>query len=427
MNRRRPAFRRLLQDAKAQHFQIILCKSLARFTRDMELVERYLHGYFPLWGIRFRSLTDGVDSLLPSNKKARQIYALLGEWYLEDLSENIRMVFDAKRKDGIYIGGFPLYGYRLDQTKKGRLQIDTEAATMVQSIFSCFLSGKNTEEIAQMLNAQQIPNPSIYKQYQGQGYRNGHLQDLRGIWHRSTISRILHNPMYTGTMVQGRYSRPHYKAPCALPVPPEHWYVFPETHDAIIDQETFDQVQAQLAHGRKRNKQGLTQPLSGLVTCQSCGGLLHQNSVSHKGETKRYLRCTKPNCPARLAGKATSIRLDVLLEHIAQRLEAHATQYLPAGLVSLPPAFPAKQSHRTDAIARLYADSHRFAPAQFEAILQSLLKQETQPETVQKQDTQRYDFTDHTWENLAPILPRLLLGVRIAKLPAPCITILWRF
>lgn len=106
IDRERPAFRRLLKDAAAGQFEIILVKTQSRFTRDMELVEKYIHGLFPLWGIRFVAVVDNADTENRGNKKARQINGLINEWYLEDLSENIRAVLDSKRKRGQYIGSF---------------------------------------------------------------------------------------------------------------------------------------------------------------------------------------------------------------------------------------------------------------------------------------------------------------------------------
>jgi DNA invertase Pin-like site-specific DNA recombinase len=93
----------MIQAAKQKKFQIVLCKSQSRFTRDMELVEKYIHGLFPLWGIRFVAVADNADTEVKGNKKARQINGLVNERYLEDPSENVRMVFDLKRRESKYI------------------------------------------------------------------------------------------------------------------------------------------------------------------------------------------------------------------------------------------------------------------------------------------------------------------------------------
>ena len=91
-DRRRPEFNRLLEDAEKRRFDIILCKTQSRFTRELELVEKYIHGLFPLWGIRFISIVDNADTANKGNKKSRQINGLVNEWYLEDMSDNIRSV-----------------------------------------------------------------------------------------------------------------------------------------------------------------------------------------------------------------------------------------------------------------------------------------------------------------------------------------------
>ena len=118
----RPEFNKLLEDAKNHKFDIVLCKTQSRFTRDMEIVERYLHNKFVEWNIRFVSLVDHVDTLDKGNKKSRQINGLVNEWYLEDLSENIRRTFDSKRKQGLHIKTIPplVLGYRHIQCRHGQ-------------------------------------------------------------------------------------------------------------------------------------------------------------------------------------------------------------------------------------------------------------------------------------------------------------------
>ncbi len=108
-DRRRPEFNRLLNDAEQHKFDIILCKTQSRFTRELELVEKYIHGLFPIWGIRFISIVDNADTANRGNKKSRQINGLVNEWYLEDMSENIRSVLTNRRVNGFHIGAFALY------------------------------------------------------------------------------------------------------------------------------------------------------------------------------------------------------------------------------------------------------------------------------------------------------------------------------
>src|SRR5699024_8514802 len=135
-DRNRPEFQRLLADAEARKFDIVLCKTQSRFTRELELVEKYLHSLFPLWGIRFVSIVDNADTDNKGNKKSRQINGLVNEWYLEDMSENIRSVLTSRREGGFHIGAFALYGYQKDPKRKGHLIVDPEAAAVVRRVFA---------------------------------------------------------------------------------------------------------------------------------------------------------------------------------------------------------------------------------------------------------------------------------------------------
>jgi DNA invertase Pin-like site-specific DNA recombinase len=107
-DRERPQFNRLLEDARRGCFDIVLCKSQSRFTREMELVEKYIHGLFVEWSVRFVGYADNADTANRGNKKARQINGLVNEWYLEDMSQNIRTVLDAKRRQGEFVAALPL-------------------------------------------------------------------------------------------------------------------------------------------------------------------------------------------------------------------------------------------------------------------------------------------------------------------------------
>lgn len=137
----RPEFERLINDCKKGKIDIVLCKSQSRFSRDMEIIEKYLHNKFIEWNIRFVSLVDHVDTEDKGNKKSRQINGLVNEWYLEDLSENIRKTFDSKRRQGLHVGSFVCYGYKRNPENKNKLIIDEEAAEVVKLIFNLYEQG----------------------------------------------------------------------------------------------------------------------------------------------------------------------------------------------------------------------------------------------------------------------------------------------
>ncbi|MCM1488468.1 MAG: recombinase family protein, partial [Firmicutes bacterium] len=232
-DRRRPEFNRLLADAEAHLFDIILCKTQSRFTRELELVEKYIHGLFPIWGIRFVSVVDNADTANKGNKKSRQINGLVNEWYLEDMSENIRSVLINKRENGQHIGAFALYGYKKDPNQKGHLIIDEEAAAVVREVFQLFSQGYGKTAIARMLNERGIPNPTEYKRLHGLRYKQPTMKNST-LWKYFAISDMLVNEIYIGNMVQGKYGSISYKSKINRPRPKESWYIVEGTHEPII-------------------------------------------------------------------------------------------------------------------------------------------------------------------------------------------------
>ncbi len=282
VDRARPGFNAMLVDAEQGRFEVILAKTQSRFTRDMELVERYLHGLFPEWGVRFIAVLDHVDTYDPAGKKARQINGLINEWYLEDLSGNVRAVLDHKRHSGCYIASFALYGYRKDPRDHSHLLVDEPAAKVVRRIFALYLDGYGTARIARQLNAEGIPPPSVYRALQS----GTPVEPC--LWSKATVRRILSTSTYAGDLEQGRVRKLSYKSKRTLRLPREEWIVVPDTHEAIIDRADFAAVQEQLARrGQGTDKENEPHLLAGLVYCGLCGGKME---LTGSGE-RRYFRC----------------------------------------------------------------------------------------------------------------------------------------
>lgn len=296
-DRNRPEFNRLLKDAEARKFNIVLCKTQSRFTRELELVEKYIHGLFPLWGIRFVSIVDHADTEIKGNKKARQINGLINEWYLEDLSENIKSVFNNKRKNGQHIGAFALYGYQKDPNQKGHLIIDEEAAEVVREVFQLFVQGHGKMEIARILNARGIPNPTEYKRRKGLRYYQPKSESAT-LWKYFSISNMLNNEIYIGNMVQGRYGSVSYKTKQNKPIPKEKWIRVEGTHEPIIDKELWNRAQELIQQKAKPFINGKIGLFAKKATCMYCGYTLR----SSKHKDGHYLRCptryvSKSACP----------------------------------------------------------------------------------------------------------------------------------
>ncbi|NLZ81454.1 MAG: recombinase family protein [Clostridiales bacterium] len=313
----RPEFNRLIKDAKTNKFSVILCKNQSRFTRDMELVERYIHGLFPLLGIRFVGIVDHVDSNDKGNKKSRQINGLINEWYCEDISDNVRSVLRAKMKDGQFIGSFAPYGYRKNPSNKNEILIDPEAAVVVKDIFSMFINGKSIRQICVILYGKGILTPSEY--------RKG-VKELEGnklkIWRKNTVRKILLNQTYIGSLVQGKTYKESYKSKKQIVKPESEWIIIKNNHESIIDESTFYIVENLIRENKRRyarenshNKNREIFILASKVRCRDCGFTMTKVNTQ---KSYQYLYCQ--NYTRNKVCSKHSIRVDRLLSVLEEEI-----------------------------------------------------------------------------------------------------------
>ncbi len=293
----RPAFNQMLADAEQKRFQIVLCKTQARFSRDIEVVEKYINNRFILWGIRFVGLVDHADTAIATNKKARQINGLVNEWYLDDLSANIKSAFKVKRQRGDYMATYALYGFLKDKEAKGGMAEDLEAADVIRLIFSLyFFDGYGYTSIVYELNEKNIDSPAWYK------YKKGIAKSMpKGInqWCVKTVSDILSNPMYAGHLVQGKRTVINYKTGTVVKLPEDQWDIVYNHHVAIVTQELFDRVQELKKFKNARVTKGTRKvhPLSNKLKCSDCGSKM----VLQGKEPHKYYVCSMYATRSRLA------------------------------------------------------------------------------------------------------------------------------
>ena len=321
-DRRRPAFNRLLKDAEDRKFNIVLCKTQSRFTRELELVEKYIHGLFPLWGIRFVSIVDNADTANKGNKKSRQINGLVNEWYLEDMSDNIKSVLTSRRQNGFHIGAFALYGYKKDPDQKGHLIIDEEAAAVVREVFTLFSQGMGKTAIARLLNDRGIPNPTEYKRRNGLRYKQPDNKNST-LWKYFAISDMLINEIYIGNMVQGKYGSVSYKTKINKPRPKSEWYIVEGTHEPIIDKELWDRVQAMVAERAKPFSTGNIGLFAKKVRCVNCGYIMR----SSKSHGQHFLQCANKHV-AKDACEGAFISVNKLEKMVLDELKRLSQEYL---------------------------------------------------------------------------------------------------
>ncbi len=325
----RPEWNKMLKDAEQGQFNIILCKTQSRFTREMEMVEKYIHGYFPIWGIRFIGVVDQVDTMVEGNKKARQINGLVNEWYLEDLSKNIKAVFRKKMEAGQFLGAFAPYGYKNDPNDRHRLIIDDEAAKVVRRIYALYQEGYSIKRICYILTESQIPTPTAYKQSLGFAYYNPYANTATsksGVWGPTTVRNILSNSTYIGVLTQGKEKRISYKSKKVVRAPESEWIVKENNHEAIIDKAIFYHTQKMLEAKRtvsgdtKGNKKLKAHCLAGKVKCPDCGSSLIKTGGG-SSQDSRYLRCQLANKTRNRLCTPHSIRLNLLKDMVRAQIQ----------------------------------------------------------------------------------------------------------
>lgn len=326
-DRNRPEWNRLIEDAKNHKVDIVLCKSQARFTRELEMVEKYIHGLFPIWGIRFVSIVDNADTEIKGNKKSRQINGLVNEWYLEDMSENIKSVLINRRQNGYHIGAFSLYGYMKDPDKKGHLIIDEDAADIVREVFTLFAQGYGKTAIARILNDRGVPNPTEYKRLKGFRYMQPKATQST-LWKYFAISNMLINEIYIGHMVQGKYGSVSYKTKQNKPRPKDRWIKVEDTHEPIIDHELWERVQSLVEQKAKPFIVGQIGLFARKVKCMNCGYILRSN----KNHGKYYLQCANRHV-AKDACIGAFASVERLERTVLQELKKLCSEYLDKGFI----------------------------------------------------------------------------------------------
>lgn len=292
----RPEFNRMISDCERGNIDIVLCKSQSRFSRDAILIETYLHNKFLEWGVRFIGVVDHADTNDKSNKKSRQILALTNEWYVEEVSENIRRTLKHKREQGQFTGSFAPYGYKRDPQDKHHLIIDEAVAPVVRDIFNWYVQGWGYRKIVLELNNRGIPNPSTYKEMTDSNFYNGNQKTghAKSLWTQSTIYTIIHNEVYSGTLVQSKSHSISYKNQKRKNVPKEEWIRVFNTHEAIIPSDTWQKVKMRLNSRARVSKTSYElSVLSGKVKCAVCGAPMKRQVYYNKAKTIQYynLQC----------------------------------------------------------------------------------------------------------------------------------------
>lgn len=308
----REDFQRLLADVYSGRINCVIVKDLSRLSRNYTDAGNLIENLFVRLNVRFISLAEGVDSYRNPDSVSNIIVPItnvMNDQYCYQTSKKIRQVFDMKRRNGEFIGSYAPYGYVKDPNDKHALLVDPEAAEVVKSIFTLFLSGMNKRGITYYLNDHGTLCPTAYKQQQGLKYNAPNAQG-NPMWSTITIDTILKNRVYVGDMVQGRQRVKSYKIHIQEKVPEEEWFIVENTHEAIIDRETFAKVQSLLKRDtRTAPKAKQLYLFSGFLKCADCGRAMSR--IASKG-IYVYYQCGTYKSLSKKACTMHSIKSDRL-------------------------------------------------------------------------------------------------------------------
>ena len=281
----RPGFMAMMEEVEAGRVEAIVIKDMSRLGRDYLKVGQIME-ILRQKGVRLIAINDGVDSDKGDDDDFTPFRNIMNEFYARDTSRKIKSVFKAKGTAGKHIGQVP-YGYLWADEKREQWVIDDEAAAVVRQIFSLTMEGFGPYQITQLLTQQKIEIPSVHLARYGEGVnKTKTVKDPCG-W-GSSIVHILKKREYLGHMVNFK-TRKHFKDKKSHYVDESEWTIFENTHEAIIDQETFDNVQ-RIRAGVKRYPDGWGEayPLTGLMYCADCGGKMYVHRTNNGQRIPQY-------------------------------------------------------------------------------------------------------------------------------------------
>ena len=281
----RPGFLAMMEEVEAGRVEAIVIKDMSRLGRDYLKVGQVME-VLRQRGVRLIAINDGVDSL-KGDDDFTPFRNIMNEFYARDTSRKIRSVFKSKGMSGKHLTGTVIYGYLWDEKREHWL-VDEEAAEVVRRIFSLTLEGYGPYQIACKLSADRIEIPVVHLARFNEGVnRSKPVKDPYG-WGSSTIVNILKKREYLGHTINFK-TRKHFKDKKSHYVSEDEWTIFENTHEAIIDQQTFDLVQKIRSNVRRYpNGWGEVAPLTGLLYCADCGGKMYVHRTNNGKRISQY-------------------------------------------------------------------------------------------------------------------------------------------
>ena len=318
----RPGFLAMMKEVEAGNVEYLCIKDMSRMGRDYLKVGQIME-ILRQRGVRLIAINDGVDSAR-GDDDFTPFRNIMNEYYARDTSRKIRSTFQSKGKSGKHLTGTVIYGYLWNEARDQWL-VDPEAAEVVKRIFAMTIEGYGPYQIASKLKEEKILIPSAYLAQHGEGVnKNKTFKDVYG-WGSSTICNLLEKREYLGHTINFK-TRKHFKDKKSHYVPEDEWTIFENTHEAIIDQQTFDLVQKIRGNVRRYpDGWGEAAPLTGLLYCADCGGKMYVHRTNNSKRISQYTCSQYSKVPVgKFCTTQHRINEDVVLSLVSEMLKAIA-------------------------------------------------------------------------------------------------------
>lgn len=295
-NFERPDWKRLIADIEAGKVSAVIVKDMSRVGRDYLQTGFYTEVMFRQYGVHFIAIANNVDSEDAGSNEFAPFLNIMNEWYLRDQSRKVAAAYRIKGNQGKPTTTQAIYGYRKDPNDKDHWIIDEEAAQIVRRIFQLSIEGYGVYKIAKILTADKILCPAHYLAQQGWGSHKNTIDPNRPYdWYGNTVSLILSKPEYMGHTVNFRTHKKSYKDKRVINAPDE-WAVFENTHEAIVDADTWHLAQHTKRTKRRTDTTGVANPLTGLMFCADCGAKMYNHRNTHAGDSDKPYTNDLYNC-----------------------------------------------------------------------------------------------------------------------------------
>ena len=288
----RPGFNEMLQDIENKNINMVITKDLSRLGRDYIKTGFYIEDYFPKNNVRYVAITDGIDTYLESNNNdITPFKAIMNDMYAKDISKKIRSVYKEKQKQGEYLCSTTAYGYKKHPSIKNKLVVDGKVKSVVEKIFDMYSNGHGSTEIVNYLNSNKYLSPSGYR-------KTGIVQDENKTgynWNEVTLCNMLRNEVYIGNTVQNKKSVISYKVKKIRTVEKKNQIRVNNTHEPIIDKDTFEKVQCILEKRGTNTKLKYDYLLRGLLYCYHCKRKLQivlKKNSKRNSKAHPYITCS---------------------------------------------------------------------------------------------------------------------------------------